>query len=270
MSVDESTALDPAEALAELANLKAEISKIPKHECFKLGLPPIMAARRGVQLHQVALRDRALFAETFVKPPLDEIDTLRARSLALWAAQVELDRIDEIDQDQRGELPALAAMALRQRKEFMNAARFIWLGDTQVQAVLEGLRRGRGSTGRADDLTTLAALFRARFDDVKARTAITRDQIDELARLGSRLLLLIDPPEEGTATNDARWLRNQAYTYFVRAYGEIRDAARYLFRQDPQRRGDYLPLRRGTLDAPSPPRSQDPPQDPPPGNNTQV
>jgi hypothetical protein len=104
-------------------------------------------------------------------------------------------------------------------------------GLLSAQRVAE-IRAGQGHLDTADDLIALAALLDEAWAKVKDKTAVTREEVDRAAILGSELHVAVGArrvADGGRAKNgESQLARERAFTLLVRAYDECRRAASYL------------------------------------------
>jgi hypothetical protein len=97
---------------------------------------------------------------------------------------------------------------------------------------------GKGAVDQARDCVALAALFRREWDAVKARCAVTIEQIDEAAELGSALLRTYgarkaaDAPGPGA---EAAERRDRLSTLLRDRYDQARRVAAWYWLDDAQR-----------------------------------
>jgi hypothetical protein len=104
-------------------------------------------------------------------------------------------------------------------------------GIVSAQRVAE-IRSGQGHLDTADDLIALSALFRDAWSAVQGKTAVTRQEVDRSAVLGSQLHIALGVRRVGTdvrsSPGQSPMFRERAFTLFVRAYDECRRAVTYL------------------------------------------
>lgn len=100
-----------------------------------------------------------------------------------------------------------------------------------AQRVAE-IRAGQGHLDTADDLIALSALFAGAWNEVKDKTAVTREEVDRAGIVGSQLHFAVGArvvADGGrTKTGESQRSRQRAFTLLARAYDECRRAATYL------------------------------------------
>ncbi len=222
-----------------LDSLRETLSNLPASEVRAPNVDMLSMVIGGLELSEAAMRDLDVFERVFKDPPLDEAKGLRTATLAMWGAQLELERRIGLKEERRKDAVALSKLAARLRREFLSAAEWIWADDPKVRDFLAEVRKGRGYRDRANDLNALAGLFRERMNEVTAKTSITPEQVDELARVGVQLLDMLQPVDEDPAIAAAKDLRNRAYVYQRGLVEEVRAAGKYVWRNDPSRYADY-------------------------------
>lgn len=190
--------------------------------------------------------DRVLFVRTFTKAGFDvtRYDDLEPRALALWQADVDYRQMIE----PQGSLSDVLAQALPMRKKLLRAAVYLWEDHEVLGPQVAEIRDGRGHLDTADDLVALPTLFETQWHAVADQCAITRQDLSEARGLGLELMHLLHPANKQKAIQEARDLRNRAYTHAVQGARDVRLAAAFVFRDRPERLEAYpnplTPMRR--------------------------
>lgn len=113
--------------------------------------------------------------------------------------------------------------------------------DKALQAVVNGILRGRGIRDDADDTVRWVALFRQEWSKVEGKTPVTLDSLREAEAEATELLGILDAAEEETH-GSPRDLRRRAYTRWLGSYSEIFHLGRYLLRGDPEAARRFLAI----------------------------
>jgi hypothetical protein len=106
---------------------------------------------------------------------------------------------------------------------------------------LANIRRGAGTANRAYDLGSLAALFTERWPSAVGRCDVTLAEIARAEELGAEILQWMSPARR-EAIDDVRSLRHRAAEHLRRGIEAIREAAGYVFRNDPRQLERYPSL----------------------------
>lgn len=105
--------------------------------------------------------------------------------------------------------------------------------DKTLQAVVNGILRGRSIRDDADDTVRWVALFRQEWSKVEGKTPVTLASLHAAEEEATELLGILDAAEEETH-GSPRDLRRRAYTRWLGSYSEIFHLGRYLLRGDPE------------------------------------
>lgn len=230
----ETPTIQPREAADALSQVRGEALALAAAEVQVPRVEPVKAAGRGLAMAQQVARDAALFDRELPLVTPESRQAMSVLSLALWAAHHAYLNSQDEAQKRSGELRDLYEEASRWRRKLLAAATFIWMEDKQVQRILARIRKGHGYQDQADDLLALALLFKERWEEARAATSVTLEQIKDADALATRFLSTMgSPTEEQPAEPDPREFRNRIWTLFMRAYSEMLAAGRYLYRNDP-------------------------------------
>jgi hypothetical protein len=184
------------------------------------------------------------------------LEELPARATALDKAELAWASARKI------QLPTLRKKLRKQAEELRSdtiaALRHFALQDTTTQAKLDRIVEGSGLADLIDDLKKLAPLV-DRHRPLLGRSGLPEQAAEQLAGLASSLEEATENESAERAGNEearqALALRNRAYWHLREATDEIRECARYAFRNEPELARLFRSLnttRRGKTTARSP------------------
>lgn len=220
----------PNEAAEAYARLEAEIEAVPDARMQRVSTDVPMA----VSLVLGALPEiEGLvpdLSDVFKNPPIDRIERLRDRALALLFAHILwAPRATKLIEEELQEARLL-------RQQLLSAAdAHVKFGQMDARSV-EVIRQGSGHLDRANDLIALAALFWANWDAIAARTMVTEEQLERASILGTFLVAELGAKALGTGAAAQRAelgkRRHKAFTLLIEDYNEVRAAIQYLRRKE--------------------------------------
>ena len=98
---------------------------------------------------------------------------------------------------------------------------------------IASVKSGQGYRDTAEDLEVLASMYRANWAQLEGKTAVQLSEVDSAASIAERLLIAVGVREHGPAqAEETAAIRQRAFTLFVRAYDQARDALAYLRREE--------------------------------------
>jgi hypothetical protein len=173
---------------------------------------------------------RALQPQIEAKLPefdVGQIESLRDMALAAWYVHAAI--APEVDE---GEVKRLVSEATPLKRSMLVQADALadrGLLDAQRIAII---RAGRGSRDLANDMVALSAMFRQSWGEVEGKTAVTIEELDRAAELGTKLIFAIGARDVAPALpgigGDAGELRVRAFSLLVNTYDQVRRAVEYL------------------------------------------
>ena len=212
-------------------------------------------ARHGERLARFALLPAALFAAS-------TIDDLEQMAHATIHVEVEALREGAATTAVKVDV-AVVQQAAEVRDRMLKTAEYN-LGDKETVArELAAVRIGSGYLDLANDCTRLASLYAA----YKSELAVDKRLYDPAdAELAVSLAGAIRAEYRAAASRAGAYaeLRPRVFTALVRLYGEVRDAALYLFRAEPNVVDEFPALRTAAVGAAA--RRAKKPVDPPATN----
>lgn len=208
------------DAALAYAEVEAEMDALKPHElaAINVHIPRAVVTALGARPALLALRPRIVKELPFF--PIASLDKLETYALAAYYA-------DLLSAHRTGDESAhrsLVEEAAPLRSNLLVAAEALAHRNLLDPAHVAAIRRGQGHLDLANDLVTLATLFRSAWGSVQYQTAITLAEVDRAAALGPELLIALT----ARAPSETVDRRRRAFTLFARAYGECRRAASYL------------------------------------------
>lgn len=231
-----------------LNELNETLLSLPAAEVRVPNLPMAVFNQQGNDL--VAFLKETAAAVTRLKTVGMPSSVLDALPTAIAGSQAAESAWQGVFSPRRPEdVIALEERADRLRSDVMAAARWNLREDRIAQGTLDAIADGMGSADLAEDLGALATLVenneaafaKDKTFDAKARTRECREQAKELRDAVSGVRADLTRAE-------AKDMRDRAYTYADGLVDQIREAARYAFRDEPQllaRFQDRYALERG-------------------------
>lgn len=101
-------------------------------------------------------------------------------------------------------------------------------GKVMPGSVLQELKGGTGYRDLAFDVLQLASVFRGRWAEVEAHTALAMVEIDRAEAAANAFLTTLAENQQRVGTSPSADIRRRAYTFLVRTYEEVRRAMTFL------------------------------------------
>jgi hypothetical protein len=220
--------ISPAAALAAYARVEPKLLALTPEELVTVyvEVPRAVSSVLGALPHLRSLRDEIV--TNLPHHPIEALDELEDYALAAWYADLLYSTpANELDAKK------LSEEAAGLREGLLVAAEALAHRSLLDPKRVGEIRKGRGHADMANDLITLAEIFREAWDKVRTKTAVEDTEIARAADLGVRLLVaLAAKPGKGSANlpkiADAAERRARAVSLVARAYEECRRAVAYL------------------------------------------
>ncbi len=135
--------------------------------------------------------------------------------------------------DTDGPLQILMQQAKPLRVKLLRAANYLFGDHERLGEVVAAIRAGNGHMNKADDLGSLATLFTENWHYVMGRCDVTEEDVLQAQALGTRMLQLMGASNRANIL-ELRDLRDRAGEYMRRGIEEIRSAAAFVFRHNPE------------------------------------
>jgi hypothetical protein len=202
--------LAPTELEQALDQLRPILLGIPADEVRRLRTNPTYAVAVCMRVAVAFERDRARFASGFMPELFDvtRYDDLTQRALALWQADIRFHRV-------KG-------------------------GEGAAAAALE--RAKYSKLGIADDLAALVDLFREQWEFAEPNCRITEQDLEEAAELSQQVIRSSTTTARSEEVEEVLDLRNRAAEHLRRGVDDVRAAASFVFRDDPESLASYPSL----------------------------
>jgi hypothetical protein len=204
-------------------------------EGFMLRAEVRKVVSRTLQVAEAFAEDRAQIERTFRggKFDVDGLSDLAQRALALWQADMDASEA----RDLRGELQELLRRARPVRRRLLDAAIYLWSDHEELGERVAEIRKGHGHLDTADDLAQLADLFVKHWDDSR-RSRVEPEDLEQAKDLARRLAAALKRTSS-KRRRSLQELRSRAAFYAYQGVQEARHAARFVFRDQPERMEDY-------------------------------
>jgi hypothetical protein len=152
---------------------------------------------------------------------LPAFDQLGTYALALMQA----DALVRSESRASSDLPALAARGAHLRQQMVLDARALAFKGLIDGASLDHLKGASGYDNLAVDLTTLSALLRQNWDQIRNSCTSDLSDLIEAAEIGLRIVQVKGIRDlQPRSPSAAREIRRRAFTLFMHAYDEVRRA----------------------------------------------
>lgn len=212
------------------------LDAIPAEKLKHIRLNPGEAMARGMRVAENAQRDRVAFEAMYVNPPLEEIDWLRTRAMAVKGAELSAKILEKDDAVKAPDFTAARA----ERHEHITKLRAVLLGDREVGDRLDKILENRGHQDLGNDLAAIAALEREYWPAIRATGLISEKAVEHAAETGVQILRWEEHKDRET---DGRDYIRRAMVLLEEAYSQVRDYAFPLYRENPGKwREDYPSL----------------------------
>ncbi len=229
-STSDTTTIDVDEHQFHLAyeRLEPVINAVSEDdlEPINLDIPSAVATVLGAEPEVRPLRTSLAALATF---DIENVDQLRDRALALGHTHTQV-RIAGGEVDDTDEL--VEAMVDARDRFHTDASALVRRGLLDAERVNK-LRGGNSHRMIAFDVIGLVALFLENWDRISGKTAMDVGELEDARAQANRLVVAVGLREQGpTQRNAAALVRQKAYTLFVRAYNETRQAVAFVRRRE--------------------------------------
>lgn len=233
-----------------------QIEGFPEAQVITPTISVVDVVTSALQLHTQAQKDLARLRKLFASGELPEasVSELRTRAFALWYTETRWQHARKSKRPVSEQVHFPQAIDLR--KEFLDAADYLWRRDARIKKILKEIREGNSQRDLADDLQRLAQLFLEHLDVIDGRTDITRDDIDHAFALSVQILDSVLEQDQKEAIR----LRNRAFSLLADAYLDVFMAGRFIHRRDKDTSALYPSIHRTDS---STPRNTETPTNPP-------
>lgn len=220
-----STLPQPTEAADAFAKVKAEIDALSTEEIrpVTVEIPFAVTIALGAVPRVSALR--AEIVKKAPATPIAQIDGLETYAFAAYYAHLMSLPTPKTE----SETAKLVEAGRPLREDLLIAAEALAHRGLLDADLIAKIRSGSGHVDLAGDLIALGALFTATWNAVESKTAVSLEEVQRAAQLGTTLLVSLSRdalPSVNELT--AAEVRARAFTLLLRSYDECRRAVHYL------------------------------------------
>ncbi|MCD6376069.1 MAG: hypothetical protein J7L94_11125 [Caldisericaceae bacterium] len=215
----------------------SDIQAIPDEETREPDIPVDVALQEAENLHHWSLDDAVTLAVVGITT--DMINDLPVRAGACREAQSIWNKDYRSQQEAQKEWAEQAPEAYDFRNDLLASLRFAYRKDDALLSRVSAITDGSGHADMIQDLNDIAVLGR---ENPEPLTAIGFDltQLDRAATLADELAdLLAEANGDKADPNESKIIRDKAYTYMKALVDEIREAGKYVFRNNKNRLKGY-------------------------------
>lgn len=213
------------------------ILSIPDEDVQIPAIPVDVALQEAENLHHWSLDDAAALAVVGITA--NKIKDLPVRAGACREAQSIWNKDYRSQQEAQKQWAEQAPEAYAFRNDLLASLRFAYRKDDGLLSRVNAITEGSGHADMIQDLNDIAVLGRENPDPL---TAIGFDltQLDLAATRADELAdLLAEANGDKADPNESKLIRDKAYTHLKELVDEIREAGKYVFRNDKNRLKGY-------------------------------
>jgi hypothetical protein len=208
-----------------LNRVRAEMQGLDESQYLTVNLEILAATSTALGAMPEIKQLRAEIAEELPKFDLTQLD--KVETYALAAMQAHTVYLGAYTAPEC--IPGLVEQAIAMRELLLTDATALAKRGLLSSAKLAELKGTNGHRNSASDLLTLANMFRANWQAIAPKTAVTEAELDRAEILGDQIITALGYKEQAPAIlADVAVERTQAYTLFMRAYDQLRKAVNYL------------------------------------------
>lgn len=216
----------PQSAAEAYAAIQSKLDTFPEDDLVPINVDISSACALGLGAAELI---KSLEADFATLPDFDHDAVAKLRIYALAAIYANAVYTDSLNDRS---LRALLEQASPLREGLLVAAEALAHRNLLSASRVAEIRSGQGHHDTADDLISLAALFRASWSDLEGKTAVTEEELRQAALLGSQLHAALGAKRvgaEGRTGSQELWnTRHRAFSLFIHAYEECRRGVYYL------------------------------------------
>jgi len=220
----------------------AVIMAIPDDQVTEPNLPVETAAQEGENTYYWAMKDIEKLKPAGLSVALVEDIPKRTGSLreaeSRWNGKINKKKEAEEEWSKK------APYALDKRNEWLHDFGFAYRKDSYLRNRVRAIRENAGYDDLIQDLNDIAVLGKENPEPLKT-IGFDLDQLDEAARLSDEMAtLLTEVNGDRNSINEAKIIRDKAFTHLKEAVDEVREYGKYVFWRDEERlkryRSDYF------------------------------
>ncbi|QGY46585.1 hypothetical protein GM418_23865 [Maribellus comscasis] len=213
------------------------LKAIPNEQVQTPTLPVDVFLQEAENLYHWCLADKEKLVITGISE--EQINDLPVRAGALREAQSLWFKQRYSQEEAQRDWGELSPLAYDLRDELLHVFRFAYRNDAAILNRVAEVAEGSGHADMLQDLNNLAVLGR---ENANALSAIGFDmtKLDKAATMADEMAdLLATANGDKAEQNEAKVLRDQAYTHLKELVDEIREAGKYLFWRNATRLKGY-------------------------------
>ena len=215
----------------------ADIRAIPDEEARDPSIPVDVALQEAENLYHWSLDDAAALAVVGITA--DMINDLPVWAGACREAQSIWNKDYRSQQEAQKQWAEQAPEAYAFRDDLLASLRFAYRKDDALLSRVSAIADGSGHADMIQDLNDIAVLGRE-YSDPLADIGFDLDQLDLAAARADELAdLLAEANGDKADPNQSKLIRDKAYMRMKALVDEIREAGKYVFRNNPKRLKGY-------------------------------
>jgi ElaB/YqjD/DUF883 family membrane-anchored ribosome-binding protein len=216
--------------------LLAQVKAIPSSEVEAPSIPVDVAAQEGSDLYEWANHDKAALRKagldwSLVKSLPDRVGALREAE-SRWLNE----RFAQSEARENWSKKCVEIEDLR--SQLLHAFRYAYRDDRAVQSKIRLISRGSSHTDTIQDLNDLAVVGKENADEL-SKINFEMSMLDTATNLTHECTDLLAKAHGDKGYNEAKDIRDRAYTFLKKAVDTIRDAGQYVFWRDSERAVGY-------------------------------
>lgn len=223
--------------LTDYEKLLDAIKAIPMEEIKTPNLPVAIANQEGEDLHHWCIGDRELLLKAGISAAI--LDELLIRCGASREAQSIWNKVRNTRQEADQDWSDKSSFAFDLRDQLVHTFKYAFRDNIKLVTLVSNISDGFGKEDMIQDLNDLSVLGKEHTEDLivvgfdVANLDLSAKLSDEMAEL----LAIANGDKE--LDNEAKIIRDKAYTYMKQAVDEIRQCGRYVFWKNRDRRKGY-------------------------------
>ncbi|WP_159519411.1 hypothetical protein [Sunxiuqinia indica] len=215
----------------------AEIQAIPDEEVKEPGIPVDVFLQEAENLHHWSLDDSDSLKVVGITKAM--IDELPVRAGACREAQSIWNKDFRSQQEAQQQWGEQSPIAYDLRNDLLQSLRFAYRNDPALLGRVSAITDGAGHADMIQDLNDIAVLGRENTEPLLA-IGFDLSQLDLAATRADELAdLLAEANGDKADNNESKVMRDKAYTHLKALVDEIREAGKYVFRNDQKRLNGY-------------------------------
>lgn len=223
------------------SKLIGKITAIPDSEVVAVSMPSETMAQEAENTREWAFDDKPELVAAGLDWALVEELTDAAGALRKAESNWFIQRFGV--EDAKKTWLSQAPGAYNLRDELIRVMRFAYRKDTAILARVSDIADGNGHEDMIQDLSDISVLGKKYPDQLKAIPNFKMELLDEAETLSSEMArLLAVSSANASSSEEAKVIRDKAYTYVKMLLDEIRDYGQFVFRNNKARAYGYASM----------------------------